>query len=171
MENPPAGALTVRFITAAEALPLRAAVLRPGKPVEAAVFPGDEKSDSFHLGAFLTSPGKAGLALLGKPVAVASFFHNAHPELKETAQYQLRGMAADPVCRGRGAGRMLLLFALNLLRKDHIGLLWCNARETAVPFYEKSGFRQHGNPFFIPGIGLHRLMYIFPETTAPPTTG
>lgn len=170
MENPPAGALTVRFITAAETLPLRASVLRPGKPAEAAVFPEDEMPESFHAGAFLLFAGNSESAP-GKPVAVASFFQKTHPELKAASQYQLRGMAAHPAFRGRGGGRKLLLFALDRLRNDRVGLLWCNAREAAVPFYEKSGFRQHGNPFFIPGIGLHRVMYIFPETTVPQTTG
>jgi hypothetical protein len=40
-----------------------------------------------------------------------------------------------------------------------VELLWFNARETAVPFYEKLGCTKKGASFEIPEIGLHFLMY------------
>ncbi|QEC53639.1 acetyltransferase (GNAT) family protein [Anseongella ginsenosidimutans] len=160
MADSPACALKLKFITAGQALPLRAAVLRPGQRPEVAVFTGDEEAGSFHAGAF------SGERL----IAVASFLQNRHADFPEAFQYQLRGMATDPAFRGRGAGAALIRFALQHLEELKVLLLWCNAREKAITFYKKCGFIESGTFFMIPEIGLHQLMYILPKNHSSQTT-
>ena len=38
-------------------------------------------------------------------------------------------------------------------------LIWFNAREKAVGFYERLGYKKNGNPFSIADIGIHYLMF------------
>ena len=75
---------------------------------------------------------------------------------------QLRGMAVSEVLRGSGIGSKLLLeihhYADISQPKE---LLWCNAREGAVPFYEKMGWRTAGEMFEIKGVGAHIAMCRF----------
>jgi GNAT superfamily N-acetyltransferase len=61
--------------------------------------------------------------------------------------------------QGKDIGRKLLLYIENYIRQSGGGLLWFNARTTAVPFYIKSGYEGDGGIFKIPGIGPHILMY------------
>lgn len=156
MDRSSPGTLSIRFIDSGQTIPLRSSVLRPGKPVETVYFEGDHNADSFHLGAFPDGP----MASRHQAISVASFYPNRHADFKEPTQYQLRGMATDPAYRGMGAGSQLLRFALNHLKEKQVDLLWCNAREYAIPFYRKLGFREMGPLFMIPDVCLHRVMYI-----------
>jgi GNAT superfamily N-acetyltransferase len=54
---------------------------------------------------------------------------------------QLRGMAVDPGAQGTGVGRLLVEAAVERLRAAGVTRMWCNARDTAVPFYERLGWR------------------------------
>jgi len=56
-----------------------------------------------------------------------------------------------------GVGGELLNYVHRMA--EHQGWeLWCNARETAVSFYAKYGWRVDGKPFEIPRIGPHYVM-------------
>ena len=52
-------ALLLRRAALAEVLPLRHAELRPGMPLAAATFPGDDDPATLHCGAFLAADGTA----------------------------------------------------------------------------------------------------------------
>lgn len=160
MAYSPPGSVEIRIIDFKQTIPLRSALLRPGKPLDEVLFPGDDHEDSFHLGAF---PTGSSTRPDSKPLAVASFHPNRHPDFPETLQYQLRGMATDPAHQGKGLGRELIRFALSYLKERGVNLLWCNAREDAIPFYLKTGFRETGPLFMIPDVCLHRVMYISTE--------
>ena len=60
---------------------------------------------------------------------------------------QLRGMAVDPATQGSGVGRLLVEAAVERLRAAGATRLWCNARDTAVPFYERLGWTITGPGF------------------------
>lgn len=138
-----------RFIPAKDVLSLRSLVLREGKAFSECVFPGDDASDSFHLG----------FEKEGEIVCVASF----HLQVKEGFQgiaYQLRGMATHPDWQGKGIGNQVVNFAIVYLRGRGVNYLWCNARKNAYRFYQSLGFEFISEEFDIPGIGLHKAMYL-----------
>jgi GNAT superfamily N-acetyltransferase len=112
----------------------RRMLLGPSRP---AVLAGDELSGTFHLGV------EDGEDLVG----VATF-------VPGDAGVQLRGMAVDPAVQGLGVGRLLLDAALERLRAAGVGRVWCNARDTAVPFYERLGWRVTGPGFVHAESGL-----------------
>jgi GNAT superfamily N-acetyltransferase len=58
-----------------------------------------------------------------------------------------------------GFGKLLIEEIFNFIESTQVELLWFNARESAVPFYEKLGCTKKGASFEIPEIGLHFLMY------------
>ena len=141
--------MIIRFIKARDTWPLRHKVLRPHQTLEDCDYPNDRNPDSFHLGAFV------GDHLIG----VGSFYKEKNDSLSGWIQWRLRGMAVDPDHRARKLGSALLDFALDHLRSQGADLLWCQARETAIAFYEKHAFQKHGERFDIEGIGGHYVMY------------
>lgn len=72
--------------------------------------------------------------------------------------YQLRGMAVSDALQGTGVGRRLLQ-SIDAWTSHHPTLrLWCNAREEAIPFYEKNEWERIGKIFPIPKVGPHLRM-------------
>ena len=130
-------------------IPLRLRVLRPGGTEADCHFPSDQVPGGFHVGTFLNAAC----------VAVGSFSPEGHEQFKAHHPYRLRGMASAPEVRGLGAGRILLEHAVDVLAHRGCDLLWCNAREVAIPFYERMGLSGVGPLFDIPGIGPHQVMY------------
>ena len=47
------------------------------------------------------------------------------------------------------------------LSQMEVSLLWLNARQTAVPFYQRLSYNIHGDVFNIPHIGPHYCYYKF----------
>jgi [ribosomal protein S5]-alanine N-acetyltransferase len=129
--------------------PLRHSVLRAGFPPETARFRDDLDVWTFHLGAFRT----------GALVGVASFKRHSSRHFFANAQYQLRGMAVLPECRGQGLGRALLEAAYPVITAAGCRLLWCNARVSALEFYVKQGFTTIGEQFDTPLAGPHFVMF------------
>ncbi|MHA3772101.1 GNAT family N-acetyltransferase [Verrucomicrobiota bacterium sgz303538] len=143
--------IEVREISANQTLLIRSAILRPGMPLDAVRFPGDELETTVHFGAFAGA----------QHVGVASIYAAPLPEQPEVAYaWQLRGMATVPEVRGQGAGRALLLAAIAEVRARGGTLLWCNARTGAVEFYRKHGLEVVGEEFDIPEVGPHFRMRI-----------
>lgn len=139
----------IKKITYQQALPLRAKVLKPFLKLEECVNPGDLRSDTFHLGAYLNSD------LIG----IASYEVEGHPHLPAQNAFRLRGMASDPDYRRHGVGRALVLGGLEEIVVRKGDLLWFNARILAFPFYESLGFEYWGDLFTLPRIGEHKVMY------------
>ena len=83
----------------------------------------------------------------GELVAVATFVPTADG-------VQLRGMAVDPARQGTGLGRVLVDAAVERLRAAGVRRLWCNARDDAVPFYERLGWRVTGAGFVDEQLGI-----------------
>lgn len=141
--------MSVTLIPVTDTYPLRLKVLRPGGTIADTHFDTDLIDGTFHLGVYMD----------GRIVAVGSFHPKAHSALTGSGQYQLRGMATDPDHAGQGHGSALLHAGLEELERRGAGLLWCNARIKAVPFYLRNGFVIEGPLFDIPGIGPHHLMH------------
>jgi len=70
---------------------------------------------------------------------------------------QLRGMAVLADHQGSGIG-VKLLAGVYEIAVEHQKSLWCNARHSAISFYEKNGWNSYGPFFEIPIIGPHVAM-------------
>lgn len=143
--------MKVLRISAQDTYPIRQQVLIPTHELKKAKFENDDDEDiSFHLGAFVNS----------KLVSVASFYYERNSIFEDLHQYQLRGMATLPENRGQGLSSELLTTAFPIIKQNLCTLLWCNARESAIGFYEKVGFiKKNSDSFDIEDIGPHILMY------------
>jgi GNAT superfamily N-acetyltransferase len=140
--------LELRRATLEEILSLRHAELRPGRPLATARFDGDDEPATRHFGAFLPATG-----------AVVGCVSCMRRPRAGTDAWQIRGMATRGDLTGRGIGRALLAFALDALRTEAgPRLLWCNARVTALRFWERAGWSVASDVFDIPGVGPHRVM-------------
>lgn len=141
--------MEVRIISSEETRPLRFKVLWQHKAnEESCVIDIDNSSGAIHVGAF------EGENL----ISVASLFPMTNDALDYKRQYRLRAMASDPEFRGKGAGREVVLFAIDLLRSQGYDILWCDARKIALGFYEKLGFAILSGWYDVPEIGPHKLM-------------
>ncbi len=136
-------ATTVRRAEAGEVVDLRAKVLRAGRPREDAVWDGDVEPETRHWVAEHD----------GRIVAIATVLKRPTPDGRP-GTWQLRGMATDPDLQGTGVGRRLL----QAVEREVGEGLWCNARTTALPFYEKAGWKTVSETFDVAGVGPHRRM-------------
>jgi GNAT superfamily N-acetyltransferase len=70
---------------------------------------------------------------------------------------QLRGMATDAQYQRGGVGRAVLTLVHQYAQE--VGYpLWCNARVSAMGFYEKLGWVAEGEEFDVPDVGPHYIM-------------
>ena len=139
----------IKFISAEDTLTLRSSILREGLDPELCRFEGDEAELSFHLGYFKDE-------IL---VCIASFHQQGREGFNETG-YQLRGMATLADYQGTGIGNQLVNFSIVYLRGQKANYVWCNARKLAFRFYTGLGFEFISEEFDIPGIGMHKAMYL-----------
>lgn len=140
--------IEVREIETKLTYPLRIEILRNGI-AKNYHFVGDDKTTTIHLGAFKKK------ILIG----ILTLIQKKHPKMDSTLSYQLRGMAVSKKYQKQGIGSILIQESSQQLAQRHCNLVWCNAREIAVGFYENLNFRILGNSFQIPGIGTHFTMF------------
>ena len=142
--------MDIKQIEAKDTYSIRQQILRPtAQDQTPCQFSGDEDELTFHLGGYVDD----------KLVSVASFFFHTHNEFKNEYQFQLRGMATLPEYRGQGFSTSLLRTSFPLIKNKHVQKVWCNARTSAVSFYEKVGFEKVNTEFDIEGVGPHFLMH------------
>jgi len=139
--------MEIKKIKALETFLVRHPVLRNGKPIESCYFDGDDLDTTQHFGLFYDE----------KLVGVASIFEKQNPLFSNTKQYQLRGMAVLSNYQKQAFGQSLIKHCESIYLKT-TGVIWFNARENAVPFYQKQGYKIIGDAFMIDGVGIHFLM-------------
>ena len=115
------GELKFELVDCADILEFRHAMLWPDRPLAHVMVSGDE--DAVHVC----------LKHNDQVIAAGSFFI-----VGSTAQ--LRKLAVDPDWQGRGLGKSLVTFGAQHIAKLGVSELWCDARATAVGFYEALGF-------------------------------
>lgn len=115
----------------AESVALRDAVLR--RPLGLVFDPQElaQENDSFHLACWLDATQVACVVL--KPV--------------DSRQARLRQMAVASNCQRMGIGTRLITYAETFLARRGYREIVLHARETAVPFYERLGYRKEGGRF------------------------
>ncbi len=118
---------------------LRNTVLRPGMDVAAVHWPDIESEVAVTY------------AVLGDddaPLTTVTVIPVPCPwRPDDQPSWQLRGMATAEGARGRGVGRLALDAAVEHLRGEGAVLVWCNARDVALSFYERAGFVVGGDGF------------------------
>ncbi len=141
--------IEIKKITAFETIIVRHPVLRPGRPIESCHFDGDDMPTTSHFGLFLEN----------QLAGVISAFKAQNKLFSEENQYQIRGMAVLSEFQKKGFGEALLEYCENEIRLKSGNLIWFNARETAIGFYEKSGYEILGDQFEIPNVGPHYILF------------
>ena len=141
--------MNIKKISSIETYPVRHEVLRKGKPIETCQFKGDNDEYTTHFGFFLED----------KLVGIISIFKENNILFPESIQFQIRGMAVLEEFQGKGLGAELVKKAENHCLNLNADLIWFNARENAVPFYEKLNYKIIGDSFLIPDVGIHFVMY------------
>jgi GNAT superfamily N-acetyltransferase len=139
--------ITVEVVDEALTRELRRRVLRPELGPDDPL-PGDELINGVHLAALED----------GRALSTAYVYPDPCPWLPGRAAWHLRQMATSPLRRGQGLGGRVLETALDHVRGQGAAVLWCRAREQAVPFYARHGFTQHGAIFMDERAVPHRLM-------------
>ncbi|BAV08153.1 Acetyltransferase (GNAT) domain-containing protein [Filimonas lacunae] len=81
------------------------------------------------------------------PVSVVSVFI-------KNQQLQFRKFATLTTLQGKGYGKALLSHVMQLAQQQQCTAVWCNARVSAAPFYQRFGmqpvgeqWQQHGHEF------------------------
>jgi predicted GNAT family N-acyltransferase len=113
--------LKIKNIQASETWELRHRVMASNRPFNSIKLPKDE--NGLHFGLFQDD----------KLISVISLFIN-----NETAQF--RKFATEISEQNNGYGSILLNHIIEESIENNVNNLWCNARMTALHFYEKFGF-------------------------------
>ncbi|MDN3650908.1 GNAT family N-acetyltransferase [Reinekea marina] len=121
--------MEIRAISWEQTLPLRQSVLWPNKPSEFCHVEGD--SGAMHFGAFTND----------QLVCVASVYLDAN-------KARLRKFATHTEYQGQGIGSKMLTYILHSLKDTDAKVFWCDARESALGFYQRFGMRQCGERFY-----------------------
>ena len=139
----------IKEISAFETIIVRHPVLRFGKPIESCRFEGDDLPNTMHFGLFYEN----------QLSAVISVFEEKSILFFEENQFQIRGMAVLEQHQKKGFGEALLKYCENQIRNNRVEIIWFNARQTAIGFYEKSKYQRVGNGFEIADIGIHYVLF------------
>jgi GNAT superfamily N-acetyltransferase len=107
---------------------LRRDVLYPGQKLFEMEL--EEDRDGIHFGAFKDN----------KLVAVVSLFQKGQ-------DFQFRKLAVDLQVQKMGVGTGLLNYITGYAAVNGGKRIWCNARDTAIGFYLKAGFKLTGQAF------------------------
>ncbi|KAK7749076.1 hypothetical protein SLS62_008471 [Diatrype stigma] len=169
MTNPSSQILTIRSIPASETYTLRHAVLWPHKPLSYVQLPDD--ADGQHFGAFISataadttgSGGKhgGGEKTIGEarandkdrdessssePVSIISLFIAEGGDGEKQARFRKFATAASS--QGKGIGSALLAHTIEAAARAGAKTIWCDARQSALPFYRRFGMDAAGEVFF-----------------------
>ena len=138
----------IKKISSRDTFLVRQPILREGKPIESCQFDGDDLETTTHFGLFIDK----------NIIGVLSVFKNNNVIFNSENQFQIRGMAILKDFQRKGLGDELVKHSEEHVKSQFGKLIWFNARESAVPFYEKLGYIKIGEPFSIADIGIHYIM-------------
>ncbi|MEH6396992.1 GNAT family N-acetyltransferase [Pseudoalteromonas sp.] len=130
--------MDIQKVTTAEVLPIRHRVLWPDKSPSFCEVDGDELAT--HYGAFTG----------GKLVCVASVYKNAQ-------EARLRKFATLPDYQGQGIGSKVIEHLVCDLKRAQVNYFWCDARTSAISFYQKFGLYVEGNEFQKSGVSYFKM--------------
>jgi GNAT superfamily N-acetyltransferase len=148
------GGVRLRGAAASELMGLRRAVLRAGRDQPPAGIAEDEDAATVHLAA-LAEDATEDAAVVGALTLVAQ----PCPDDPGADAVRLALMAVAPAHQRRGVGSALVQAAQDLAY-GRLDLIWATARDSALGFYARHGFRVT-SPGFVGAMGLphHRMLW------------
>jgi predicted GNAT family N-acyltransferase len=139
----------IKKITYNETMELRQKILRPHMHKNECIYIGDRALETAHFAAFSKN---------NEIVGVASVYRQTESGKTAENDWRFRGFATLEEVRGRGFGKELLQKSIHYVKRMQGKRIWCSARLSAIPFYEKFGFKKIGEEFDLPNIGLHYVI-------------
>ncbi|KAI2621914.1 GCN5-like N-acetyltransferase [Hypomontagnella submonticulosa] len=155
--------ICLRPIAAADTYALRHAVLWPNKPPAYAQLPDD--LSGHHFGAFVVSSkddaddddtvkvkdkgrdrdgnNEQSLGQQGELVSVISLFVD-----DASGAARFRKFATATPWQGKGVGSALMAYTIEAAAREGATTIWCDARQSALAFYQRFGMAGEGEPFF-----------------------
>ena len=130
--------VTIRFATTAEVRPLRLEVLRAHTTNKTVDFEGDEDVTTRHLVAVDSH---------GEIVGVSTWLERPLDQQPHLRALQLRGMATATSVQNQGIGALILAAGVDYALSLNADLMWANARDQALNFYNRNGFVTNGEGF------------------------
>lgn len=122
-----------------DVLPIRHQVLWPDDTIESCIVEGDESALHFSV------------SINSSHVCVASVYKELN------GRFRLRKFATLEEFQGQGIGSKMLTFILESLATKEATYLWCDARETALPFYKRFEFQIVGERFSKKGLFYYKI--------------
>jgi len=130
--------MNIQQITWDEALPVRHCVLWPTKSLLFCKVEGDEAAN--HYGAFVD----------GQLVCVASIYIDGN-------KARLRKFATLSEFQSKGIGTKVIEYLVSELKDLNIGYFWCDARTSALGFYQKFGLQTEGSEFKKSSVSYYKM--------------
>ena len=121
--------IEIKKVQVDDILDIRHKVLWPDKSPDFVKVPEDDQAAHF------------GLCCEGKLASVLSLF----PDAKSI---RFRKFATLPEYQNQGLGSKLLTYVIDYSREQQYEKIWCDARSSAMKFYEKFGFEKFSESFF-----------------------
>ena len=137
-------------VPTSEVLVLRMSVLRDGTPSQDPRYAEDDTEGSVHLG----------IRESGVLIACSTWLPRPWPLDVDAPATQLRGMAVAKNLQSKGLGRILLQAGIDRAVSMGSTYVWARARDNALYFYERNGFKTIGEQFIdeASGLGHHLVM-------------
>lgn len=129
----------IRSVQVDEILDIRHKVLWPDKSPDFVKVPEDE--NALHFGMFYNH----------QLVSVISLF-------PDNEAIRFRKFATITAFQNRGLGSKLLEFVISYAKDHHCKKIWCDARSSALGFYEKFGFSKFSDSFFKENIEYYKIV-------------
>jgi predicted GNAT family N-acyltransferase len=121
--------IEIKKVEVDDILEIRHKVLWPDKSPDFVKVPEDDQATHF------------GLYDDGKLASVISLF----PDAKSI---RFRKFATLPQYQNKGLGSTLLTHVIDYAREQQYEKIWCDARSSAMKFYERFDFERFSEPFF-----------------------
>lgn len=130
--------MDIRRICWQQTIPLRHQVLWPSKPPEYCHVDGDV--NGLHFGFFIGET----------IICVASVYLDQN-------EARLRKFATDANYQNQGVGSKMLAHIIDDLKSTNTGLFWCDARESAVGFYERFDMHKASDRFYKADVAYFKM--------------
>ncbi|MFT4806306.1 MAG: putative GNAT family N-acyltransferase [Psychroserpens sp.] len=133
--------MEIRSVSWEQTIPLRHSVLWPTNPPEYCRVEGDD--DALHFGAFDNE----------ELVCVASVYVKAD-------KARLRKFATKTNYQNQGIGSIMLKSIIDSLKKTDVTVFWCDARESALSFYQRFGMQSYGERFYKADVSYFKMKVV-----------
>ncbi|WP_297431077.1 GNAT family N-acetyltransferase [Sulfurimonas sp.] len=140
--------IQIKNIPVEKTYTVRLNVLRPHQSISDCQYDGDTDELTKHFGAYLDN----------KLIGIVSIYKSKIKHIDDKNCWQIRAMAIIKNIRKKGYASSLLKVAETYALKNGANYIWCNARISAIGFYEKHNYKLYGDEFNVKDIGPHYIM-------------